>query len=203
MSNHPDSDNRVSQFRGSDLREGFLAAAGLLEDYRDTVNALNVFPVPDGDTGTNMLLTMRSAAASFPENQNPPASEVAWAMAQGAFFGARGNSGVILSQFFQGFSNALQESRTVSGEELARAFESASDAAYGSVGQPVEGHHVDRDAEGGGGGAGAGRRERRQPGHQPVGSGVRGVVGCPEAHPGTIAGVKAGPASSIRADSGW
>ena len=139
MSSHPDSDIGVSEVRGSDLREGFLAAAGLLEDYRDTVNALNVFPVPDGDTGTNMLLTMRSAAASFPENPDPPASEVAGAMAQGAFFGARGNSGVILSQFFQGFSDALQGSRTVSGEGLARAFESASNAAYGSVGQPVEG----------------------------------------------------------------
>ena len=139
MSSHPDSDIGVSEVRGSDLREGFLAAAGLLEDYRDTVNALNVFPVPDGDTGTNMLLTMRSAAASFPENPDPPASEVAGAMAQGAFFGARGNSGVILSQFFQGFSDALQGSRTVSGAGLARAFESASNAAYGSVGQPVEG----------------------------------------------------------------
>ena len=77
MSSHPDSDIGVSEVRGSDLREGFLAAAGLLEDYRDTVNALNVFPVPDGDTGTNMLLTMRSAAASFPENPDPPASEIA------------------------------------------------------------------------------------------------------------------------------
>ncbi len=139
MSSHPDSDIGVSEVRGSDLREGFLAAAGLLEDYRDTVNALNVFPVPDGDTGTNMLLTMRSAAASFPEDPDPPASEIAGTMAQGAFFGARGNSGVILSQFFQGFSDALQGSRTVSGEGLARAFESASNAAYGSVGQPVEG----------------------------------------------------------------
>ena len=138
MSNHPDA-TANSAVRGSELRDAFLSAAGLLEDYRETVNALNVFPVPDGDTGTNMLLTIRSATASLPEQADPTASEVAKAMAQGAFFGARGNSGVILSQFFQGFSDALQESPAVAAEDIARAFELATDAAYGSVGKPVEG----------------------------------------------------------------
>ena len=191
MSNHPNA-TANSAVRGSELRDAFLSAAGLLEDYRETVNALNVFPVPDGDTGTNMLLTIRSATASLPEEADPTASEVAKAMAQGAFFGARGNSGVILSQFFQGFADALQESPAVAAEDIARAFELATDAAYGSVGKPVEGHHVNSGPAGGGGGERRGRQTGFQPGSQPVGSGGRGVVGCPEAHPGPVAGVETG-----------
>ena len=99
----------MDQLRGQELKQAFSAATGCLEEFRDAVNALNVFPVPDGDTGTNMLLTMRAAVRSAdedcPDSQDPSASSVSSALAQGAFFGARGNSGVILSQLFKGFSD--------------------------------------------------------------------------------------------------
>ena len=129
----------MANLQGQQLREAFRSAAELLADYRDTINALNVFPVPDGDTGTNMLLTIRAANESCPGNEVPTAGEVAAGLAQGAFFGARGNSGVILSQFFKGFGDALQGCSAVSASDLSRAFLLAQDAAYGAVGQPVEG----------------------------------------------------------------
>ena len=125
--------------QGQQLREAFQSAAELLAEYRDTINALNVFPVPDGDTGTNMLLTIRAANEGCPGNEVPTAGEVAAGLARGAFFGARGNSGVILSQFFKGFGDALQGCSAVSASDLSRAFLLAQDAAYGAVGQPVEG----------------------------------------------------------------
>ena len=129
----------MANLQGQQLREAFRSAAELLADYRDTINALNVFPVPDGDTGTNMLLTIRAANEGCPGNEVPTAGEVAAGLAQGAFFGARGNSGVILSQFFKGFGDALQGCSAVSATDLSRAFLLAQDAAYGAVGQPVEG----------------------------------------------------------------
>jgi DAK2 domain fusion protein YloV len=129
----------MSDLRGRELRQAFARASVRLEEYRETINALNVFPVPDGDTGTNMLLTMRAAMERCPDDENPTVSEVASQMAQGAFFGARGNSGVILSQFFKGLSDALQEKECLSGDDLAHAFGRATEAAYGSVGNPVEG----------------------------------------------------------------
>ena len=133
----------MDQIRGQDLKQAFSAATGCLEEYRDTVNALNVFPVPDGDTGTNMLLTMRSAVQSAaegcPEGQDHSVATVSSALAQGAFFGARGNSGVILSQFFKGFSDAAAGKESLAADDLALAFRLASGAAYKSVGNPVEG----------------------------------------------------------------
>ncbi len=133
----------MDQIRGQDLKQAFFAATVCLEEYRDTVNALNVFPVPDGDTGTNMLLTMRSAVQSAaegcPEGQDHSVAMVSSALAQGAFFGARGNSGVILSQFFKGFSDALAGKESLAADDLALAFRLASNAAYKSVGNPVEG----------------------------------------------------------------
>ncbi len=124
---------------GSELRRAFSGAFSWLEEHRDTINALNVFPVPDGDTGTNMLLTMRSAMERCPQGDGATVAEVAAGAAQGAFFGARGNSGVILSQFFKGFADALQDRVEFSGPDLARALDHARDAAYGAVGNPVEG----------------------------------------------------------------
>ena len=133
----------MDQLRGQDLKQAFSAATGCLEQYRDTVNALNVFPVPDGDTGTNMLLTMRSAVQSAeegcPDGQDHSVATVSSALAQGAFFGARGNSGVILSQFFRGFSDALAGKQDLASDDLELAFKLASDGAYKSVGAPVEG----------------------------------------------------------------
>ena len=129
----------MSYLRGDDLRQAFLAATQCLERYRDAINALNVFPVPDGDTGTNMLLTMRSAMEKCPETCDDSAADVASGLAEGAFWGARGNSGVILSQLFRGFAEALRGEEVCKGPDLARALSLAADAAYGSVAQPVEG----------------------------------------------------------------
>jgi len=133
----------MDQLRGQDLQAAFSAAASCLEEYRDAVNALNVFPVPDGDTGTNMLLTMRSAVQSAadacPGGEDHSVAAVSSALAQGAFFGARGNSGVILSQFFKGFSDALRGKDYLAASDLALAFKLAADCAYSSVGNPVEG----------------------------------------------------------------
>ena len=129
----------MSYIRGEDLRQAFHAATQCLEQYRDAINALNVFPVPDGDTGTNMLLTMRSAMERCPKAGDATAADVSSGLADGAFWGARGNSGVILSQLFQGFAEALREAEVCNGPDLARALSMAADAAYGSVAQPVEG----------------------------------------------------------------
>ncbi|MGD8455662.1 MAG: DAK2 domain-containing protein [Anaerolineales bacterium] len=118
-----------------------LTAAGMtwLNTNKQTVNALNVFPVPDGDTGTNMMLTMQSA---FDEIENSPenhAGRMLAKVAQGALMGARGNSGVILSQIWRGFAKALENEKDISAEGLAGAFSSARDTAYRGVVRPVEG----------------------------------------------------------------
>ena len=129
----------MNQLDADDLRQAFLAATRCLEDYRDVINALNVFPVPDGDTGTNMLLTLRSATERFEQSPATTVADVAAEIADGAFWGARGNSGVILSQFFKGFAEGLRGNETCGGADLTRVFHLATEAAYKSVGHPVEG----------------------------------------------------------------
>ena len=129
----------MSELTGAELRRAFSLAFDRLEESRDIVNALNVFPVPDGDTGTNMFLTLRSGIERCPDADDVSAGEVARELAQGAFFGARGNSGVILSQFFKGFSDALEGRPTCSASDLAQALDKARIAAYGAVGNPREG----------------------------------------------------------------
>ena len=124
---------------GNDLRNAFEAATHCLQRHRDAINALNVFPVPDGDTGTNMLLTTRSANEQSRQATSSSAGTVMAAIARGALLGARGNSGVILSQFFHGLELGLQGKDQFDGEDLARALELASESAYRSVSQPVEG----------------------------------------------------------------
>ena len=128
-----------SELSGAELRHAFATAFDRLEEYRDIVNALNVFPVPDGDTGTNMSLTLRSGIERCAGADGLTAGEIAHELAQGAFFGARGNSGVILSQFFKGFRDALHGSETCSAADLAAALDMAREAAYGAVGNPREG----------------------------------------------------------------
>ena len=129
----------MGELQGSDLRRAFAEATLCLERYRDAINALNVFPVPDGDTGTNMLLTMRSALEKCPDSSALTATEAASGLAEGAFWGARGNSGVILSQLFRGLAEAIQGENLCDGAGLARGLELAADAAHRSVAQPVEG----------------------------------------------------------------
>lgn len=127
------------ELSGPELRRAFRLAFDRLEENRETVNALNVFPVPDGDTGTNMSLTLRSGVERCPDDDSVTAGQVAGDLAQGTFFGARGNSGVILSQFFKGFSDALQGKDLCGPSDLALALDMARMAAYGAVGNPREG----------------------------------------------------------------
>ncbi len=131
-----DLDSRLS---GDDLRAMFAAATALLERNMESVNALNVFPVPDGDTGTNMFLTLQAVVEGAGPADGAPASEVASAMARAALMGARGNSGVILSQLFKGFETGLDGAADCGPDELAAAYASARDLAYKSVAEPVEG----------------------------------------------------------------
>ena len=129
----------MSHLTSDDLRQAFAAGTEALAEHRDAINALNVFPVPDGDTGTNMLLTMRTTMEHCPTADGKTIGEVAHQLADGAFWGARGNSGVILSQFLKGFTQAFQSLEVGSGSDLSRAFHGGQEAAYGAVGKPVEG----------------------------------------------------------------
>lgn len=131
--------NTKERLDGKDLAAMFIAAAAALQRSTDAINALNVFPVPDGDTGTNMFLTMQSGIEEMGGLNSPTASDVAATLYSGTFMGARGNSGVILSQFFKGFAQGLDGSVNFGGEDLARACELARENAYMSVANPVEG----------------------------------------------------------------
>ncbi|MDX9985913.1 MAG: DAK2 domain-containing protein [Dehalococcoidales bacterium] len=124
---------------GKDFHEMFLVATEWLEKSVADVNALNVFPVPDGDTGTNMLLTMHSALDEVKDPSAATVAEVAKTMSRGALMGARGNSGVILSQIIAGLSRSLEEVETCDGRCIAKAFEQASITAYKGISNPVEG----------------------------------------------------------------
>jgi DAK2 domain fusion protein YloV len=110
-----------------------------LENHIAVVNGLNVFPVPDGDTGTNMLLTMRSAVDAAEQTTGHHAGKIALSAAHGALMGARGNSGVILSQFLQGLANGLRDQETCTATDFACATHLAAELAYQSVMEPVEG----------------------------------------------------------------
>ena len=121
------------------LRAAFEVAERWLTANREAVNAINVYPVPDGDTGTNMLLTWRAAlqaGAGVPEQAAGP---YLGALAHGALLGARGNSGVILSQMLAGIARACRDAGTLDGPHFARALVAAADHAYAAISQPVEG----------------------------------------------------------------
>ena len=115
------------------------AAYAWLEANKQTVNALNVFPVPDGDTGTNMVLTMKSAIEELNKVPESKAGEMLAALAQGALMGARGNSGVILSQLWRGFARSVEGKESLNSQDMAAAFVAARDTAYKGVVRPVEG----------------------------------------------------------------
>lgn len=121
------------------LREMVIAGAALLEKNREAVNALNVFPVPDGDTGTNMSMTMISAVREMNGRETSSISEMAESLSKGALRGARGNSGVIMSQLYRGFSKALADKQAVNPAEFAAALKAGSDTAYKAVMKPKEG----------------------------------------------------------------
>ena len=130
---------RAAVWDGAALLAATDAATAWLEANRDRVNALNVFPVPDGDTGTNMGLTMRAAAGEGRASGGAAADGLAARVAFGALMGARGNSGVILSQVFRGFARAIEGRQEIDGRDLAAALTGASEMAYKAVMRPVEG----------------------------------------------------------------
>ena len=121
------------------LRDMVLAGAAMLEKNRDAVDALNVFPVPDGDTGTNMSLTMTSATREISNKEYLGAGEAADALAKGALRGARGNSGVITSQLYRGFAKALEGIDRVTPAQFAQALKSGAETAYKAMMKPKEG----------------------------------------------------------------
>lgn len=128
--------NRID---GAMLKRALKSSAALLELNKEEVNSLNVFPVPDGDTGTNMMLTVKSALKQGLEIEDNSASKVALGASQGSLMGARGNSGVILSQLFRGFANGLKGNESIDIKLLAEALKQASETAYKAVMKPTEG----------------------------------------------------------------
>ncbi len=135
----PPTSQKWLQCNGQQLRKLAQASMIWLDKHHRTVNDLNVFPVPDGDTGTNMLLTMRSAYGRIKDSEEMHVGKMAAALSQGALMGARGNSGVILSQIWRGLARGLKDKETFTADDLALAFQAASDTAYNGVMRPVEG----------------------------------------------------------------
>ena len=121
------------------LAKMFLAGAQNIEAKKDYINELNVFPVPDGDTGTNMSMTIMSAAKEVTALNNPEMKDLAKAISSGSLRGARGNSGVILSQLLRGFTKAIKEEKEIDVLALAAACQRARDTAYKADMKPKEG----------------------------------------------------------------
>ena len=124
---------------GPTFKRALLGSLSWLAANHEEVNRLNVFPVPDGDTGTNMLLTLQSAVEDVKESNAAEVSKIAKLASHGSLMGARGNSGVILSQIFRGFARAVEGKGSLTPAELAVAFEEAANAAYRAVNKPTEG----------------------------------------------------------------
>ena len=121
------------------LQRAFLSGAQGLEAKKEWINELNVFPVPDGDTGTNMTLTIMAAAREVAALENPTMETLAKAISSGSLRGARGNSGVILSQLFRGFTKEIKTVDVITTTTLANAFVRATETAYKAVMKPKEG----------------------------------------------------------------
>ena len=121
------------------LARMFLAGAKNLDSKKDWINELNVFPVPDGDTGTNMTMTIMSAAKEVSSLTEPTMAELAKAISSGSLRGARGNSGVILSQLFRGFCKVIKEYDEIDVTILCEACQKAVETAYKAVMKPKEG----------------------------------------------------------------
>ena len=129
----------IHSVNGSLLTQMILSGAHHLSNNADKIDALNVFPVPDGDTGTNMNLSMTSGVNEVKQNESDNASAVANALAKGLLMGARGNSGVILSQIFRGFAKGMGSKETLDAKDFAEAFDAGVATAYKAVMKPVEG----------------------------------------------------------------
>ena len=133
------SENKTPGVDGPLFKRALLGSLSWLSSNHEEVNRLNVFPVPDGDTGTNMLLTLQSAVEDIKESNAAEVSKIAKLASHGSLMGARGNSGVILSQIFRGFARAVEGKSSLTPAELATAFEEAANAAYRAVNKPTEG----------------------------------------------------------------
>ena len=143
-SNHPSTTDGSDQasyltLDGQDLKKLVESGMAWLKSNQQVVNELNVFPVPDGDTGTNMLLTMQAAYAEISASNETNVGKMAHAVAQGALMGARGNSGVILSQIWRGFARALDNLEMMDADLLVSALAESRNTAYKGVVRPVEG----------------------------------------------------------------
>jgi DAK2 domain fusion protein YloV len=131
--------NNASTISIKDLDAAFKVAENWLSINRESINSINVYPVPDGDTGTNMLLTLKAAISENQKKQYKSISEFTNNLATGALLGARGNSGVILSQMLKGFSDSFKDKKEISAKNIAHGLESAAKAAYEALANPVEG----------------------------------------------------------------
>ena len=129
----------IQYIEGKMLRDMFVSGANNLQNHKDLVDKLNVFPVPDGDTGTNMSLTISYAMKELAKVENDNITEIGKSLSKGSLMGARGNSGVILSQIIRGFSKSIEGKEQISTEDLAKAFKNGSDTAYKAVIKPIEG----------------------------------------------------------------
>lgn len=127
------------ELSGRDLAMALEGARACLYEHRDELNLLNVFPIPDGDTGVNMFATMKSAVAAVDRVEDSSVSVIAAAAARGALLGARGNSGVILSQILKGIATGMAGKETFSFSDFAASLHLASEQAYSVICEPVEG----------------------------------------------------------------
>jgi DAK2 domain fusion protein YloV len=129
----------IESLGGQELKQLFTASTVWLERHSAYINSLNVFPVPDGDSGTNMLLTMQAALKEVNSSPEHSASAICAALSHGALLGARGNSGVILSQIIRGFARAIEKKESIGANDFAVAMVEGSRTAYKGVVKPVEG----------------------------------------------------------------
>ncbi|OEK60448.1 hypothetical protein AST00_11695 [Staphylococcus equorum] len=129
----------VSKINGKLFAEMIIQGAQNLSNHADLVDSLNVYPVPDGDTGTNMNLTMTSGREAVEENLSQHIGELGKTYSKGLLMGARGNSGVILSQLFRGFSKSLEAYDEINAQQLAESFKAGVETAYKAIMKPVEG----------------------------------------------------------------
>ena len=129
----------VFEVDGQEFKKAFYASLVWLKNHQPVINALNVFPVPDGDTGTNMFLTMQSAYNEIADSLENNAGKIISQIAQGALMGARGNSGVILSQLLRGFSRVMDENEVINSDLLMESLAESRNTAYKGVVRPVEG----------------------------------------------------------------
>lgn len=133
------NEEKITAVDAEQFKDMMFTSLYWLKEQKSFIDSLNVFPVPDGDTGTNMYLTFKEAVSCLESNDSKSISDLAASLSKGALMGARGNSGVILSQLIRGFSQALKHKKKMKSRDLANALEKASEIAYHGVLKPVEG----------------------------------------------------------------